>query len=275
MAPSRLRACGVLARVVLRNADLAPAIVDAVADRVRRDQRSRLQGRRDKGANVMALLTQSYVHGASVTPLIGETIGALLRRITAEGPEPARPDLPPPERPLDLRRAFASLGGSRRRPSGARPEEGRPGRHLGGQLQRMGARPVRHGACRADPHQHQPGLPGARVRIRGPKIRLPGADPEPRPQVERLFRFAARDRARDRRRRARPRQGGAAAEPRDRHPPRDRDDARACSISTTSRGRRAMPSAWRWRSSARRCSSTTRSTSSSPPAPPASRRARR
>ncbi len=35
----------------------------------------------------MALLTQSYVHGASATPLLGETIGALLRRVTAEGPE--------------------------------------------------------------------------------------------------------------------------------------------------------------------------------------------
>jgi fatty-acyl-CoA synthase len=35
----------------------------------------------------MTPLTQSYVHGASSTPLIGETIGALLRRVTAEGPE--------------------------------------------------------------------------------------------------------------------------------------------------------------------------------------------
>src|ERR1700759_2462112 len=35
----------------------------------------------------MAPLTQSYVHGASPTPLIGETIGQLLRRVTAEGPE--------------------------------------------------------------------------------------------------------------------------------------------------------------------------------------------
>ena len=35
----------------------------------------------------MALLTQSYVHGASPTPLIGETIGQLLRRVTEEGPE--------------------------------------------------------------------------------------------------------------------------------------------------------------------------------------------
>src|SRR5580698_199251 len=35
----------------------------------------------------MALLAQSYVHGVSSTPLIGETIGQLLRRVTAEGPE--------------------------------------------------------------------------------------------------------------------------------------------------------------------------------------------
>src|ERR1700755_3467813 len=35
----------------------------------------------------MATLTQSYVHGASSKPLIGETIGQLLRRVTAEGPE--------------------------------------------------------------------------------------------------------------------------------------------------------------------------------------------
>ena len=35
----------------------------------------------------MAPLTQSYVHGACSTPLLGETIGALLRRVAAEGPE--------------------------------------------------------------------------------------------------------------------------------------------------------------------------------------------
>jgi len=35
----------------------------------------------------VALLTQSYVHGASATPLLGETIGTLLRRVAAEGPE--------------------------------------------------------------------------------------------------------------------------------------------------------------------------------------------
>ena len=34
----------------------------------------------------MAPLTQSYVHGASATPLLGETVGSLLRRTTAAGP---------------------------------------------------------------------------------------------------------------------------------------------------------------------------------------------
>jgi fatty-acyl-CoA synthase len=35
----------------------------------------------------MAALTQSYVHGASGAPLIGETIGALLERVTADAPD--------------------------------------------------------------------------------------------------------------------------------------------------------------------------------------------
>ena len=35
----------------------------------------------------MGPLAQSYVHGASPTPLSGETIGRLLRRVTTEGPE--------------------------------------------------------------------------------------------------------------------------------------------------------------------------------------------
>ena len=33
----------------------------------------------------MAALTQSYVHGASSAPLIGETIGAMLDRVAREG----------------------------------------------------------------------------------------------------------------------------------------------------------------------------------------------
>ena len=223
----------------------------------------------------MAELTQSYVHGASATPLLGETIGALLQRVTAEGPD----RIAQITRHQNVRWTYAELlRRSEDLAVGLQAlglEEGRPGRHLGGQLQRMGARPVRHGACRAHPRQHQPGLPGARVRIRGQEIRLPGADPEPRPQGERLFRFAPRDRARDRRRRARPARGGAAAEPRDRHPPRGRDDARHAQFRRRRAAGERRRAPRRWRTSARRCSSTTRSTSSSPPAPPARRRARR
>ena len=37
----------------------------------------------------MAPLAQSYVHGASSTPLGGETIGRLLRRVVLEGPDRA------------------------------------------------------------------------------------------------------------------------------------------------------------------------------------------
>src|ERR1700690_914963 len=68
----------------------------------------------------MALLTQSYVHGVSSTPLIGETIGQLLRRVTAEGPErPAlvtrRQNVPWSDRDLlrrseDLAVGFRKLG---------------------------------------------------------------------------------------------------------------------------------------------------------------------
>src|SRR5580692_5230000 len=35
----------------------------------------------------MTALTQSYVHGASETPLLGETVGQLLDRVAAAGPD--------------------------------------------------------------------------------------------------------------------------------------------------------------------------------------------
>jgi len=53
----------------------------------------------------MVPLTQSYVHGVSSTPLIGETVGALLRRIVAEGPD--RPALV--TRHQDVRWTYADL----------------------------------------------------------------------------------------------------------------------------------------------------------------------
>ncbi len=53
----------------------------------------------------MAPLTQSYVHGASATPLLGETVGSLLRRTTAAGPD--RPALV--TRHQNVRWSFADL----------------------------------------------------------------------------------------------------------------------------------------------------------------------
>ena len=107
----------------------------------------------------MALLTQSYVHGASSTPLIGETIGQLLRRVTAEGPErPAQIT-----RHQNVRWTYADL--LRRsedlavglRKLGLR--KGRSGRHLVGQCQRMGSGAIRHRARRDHSRQHQSRLP--------------------------------------------------------------------------------------------------------------------
>jgi len=53
----------------------------------------------------MAPLTQSYVHGASATPLLGETVGSLLRRTTEAGP--ARPALV--TRQQNVRWSYADL----------------------------------------------------------------------------------------------------------------------------------------------------------------------
>ena len=111
-----------------------------------------------------------------------------------------------------------------------------------------------------------------RIRLRHQEIWLPGADPEPRPQEQRLFRFAPSERARDRR--------GRAGQLRSRACPSSnsssawaREDDRHARFR---RGREAGDAS-RARSSGlrRKFSSTTRSTSSSPPARPARPRARR
>ena len=61
----------------------------------------------------------------------------------------------------------------------ARRRQGRPGRHLGAELRRVGAPAVRHGADRRDPGQHQPGLPHPRAGLRAEAVgraRLVSAD---------------------------------------------------------------------------------------------------
>ena len=55
-------------------------------------------------------------------------------------------------------------------------DEGRPGRHLGAELRRVDAGPVRHRQGRRDPGQRQPGVPHPRVRVRGQPVRAAAAD---------------------------------------------------------------------------------------------------
>ena len=68
-------------------------------------------------------------------------------------------------------------GGRRLRARARRPRraEGRPGRHLGAELRRVGLRPVRDGEARRDPGQHQPGVPHARAVLRAGAGRHLGA----------------------------------------------------------------------------------------------------
>ena len=125
----------------------------------------------------MAKLTQSYVHGASDVPLIGETIGALFRRGGRRaGASATALIVRAPGRALDLcancRRRVDAL---RRRAAGARARAGRPRRHLVAEQRRMGGDAVRHRQGRPDPGQHQPGLSPDRARIRAQQGRLQGA----------------------------------------------------------------------------------------------------
>ena len=128
MAHSRTKAGGVPARIMIRDGAVAAA-----------GATGRTIGRRGtSGANAMAALTQSYVHayvhGASST-LLGETIGALLRRLAEEDPQ----RLALVARHQNVRWTSGDL--LRRRPrdraKSTRPAKGRPDRHLVDQQQRV------------------------------------------------------------------------------------------------------------------------------------------
>ena len=80
----------------------------------------------------MALLARFLVHGVSPTPLIGETIGQLLRRVTAEGSD--RPALV--TRHQNVRWTCRPSAPVRRPGRGLAqtgPRKGRSGRHLVGE----------------------------------------------------------------------------------------------------------------------------------------------
>ena len=108
----------------------------------------------------MALLTQSYVHGASPTPLIGETIGQLLRRVTAEGPE--RPALV--TRHQNVRWSYADLlRRSEDLAVGLRSLGLEKGDRVGiwsANVSEWVAGAIRHCARRDHPRQYQSRLPG-------------------------------------------------------------------------------------------------------------------
>ena len=146
---------GVFARVVIRKIGCGrrPVSVDSPSEDGRHetpiDRGLRKGGRRrNEGANAMAELTQSYVHGASATPLIGETIGALLRRVRRG---PGR--IAQIGRHQNVRWTYAellrALRGPRGRAPGARPHRRATGSASG--------RPIAANGCSPSSARRSPG----------------------------------------------------------------------------------------------------------------------
>ena len=224
----------------------------------------------------MAPLTQSYVHGASSTPLSGETIGRLLRRVAPEGPD--RPALVTRHqgvrwtyadllrRSEDLAIGLQALGlkkGDRVGIWSANVSEwvlAQFGTALAG-LILVNINP----AYRAHEFEYAMKKSGCRALILSPGHKNNDYFASLRacaPEID----AAEAGQALVRR----------PAEARDRHPPRGPTSRRGCSISTTSPSPPTRPNGQTLAAFERdRCSSTIRSTSSSPPEPPARRRARR
>ena len=212
-----------------------------------------------EGTTMTSVTEPSYSHGASAVPLLGETIGANLRRVAAAHPATGRrwwtcrtgrrwtyAELDADTDALARGLIAAGIAGRR------------PGRHLGAELRRVGAGPVRDREGRRDPGQHQPGLPHPRARLRPAPVRASGCwsartsfkTSDYRAMVERgpgRAGAAGADRLPGIAGVGRARLGGRAAPP--------------ASRARWPRGRPAWPS-------------TTRSTSSTPAGPPASPRAR-
>ncbi len=109
---------------------------------------------------------EAYAKGETSPDLLDETIGANFERTVAAHPDREalvevasgrRWTWAELDRDVDaLARGLIAAG----------IEQGRPGRHLGAELRRVDADPVRHRQDRRDPGQRQPGLPHPRVRLR-------------------------------------------------------------------------------------------------------------
>ena len=127
------------------------------------------------GATSMTDAALSYAHGTSHIPLIGETIGAILRSHRGALGRSAGADRPPAGHAVDLSRVGRTSRCVRRRPDRAGAAAGRARRHLVAEQRRMGGDPVRHRQGRADPGEHQSGLPAGRAGIRAEQGRLPRA----------------------------------------------------------------------------------------------------
>ena len=118
----------------------------------------------------------SYVHGASETPLLGQSIGENLdRAVERWGDREALVSCH-----QSLRYTYAELGEAVDRLARALLAGGlEPGDRLGHlepELRRVGARAVRDGEGRDRAREHQPGVSHVRARVRAAPVRLPLAD---------------------------------------------------------------------------------------------------
>ena len=112
----------------------------------------------------------SYSSGESATPLLGDTIGGNFdATVRAFGDREALVD-----RPTGRRWTYAELAADVDALAlgllEMGIEQGGPGRHLGAELRRMDAHPVRDRQDRRDPGEHQPGLPHPRAGVRAQPV---------------------------------------------------------------------------------------------------------
>ena len=168
----------------------------------------------------MVKLTQSYAHGVSMTPLIGETIGVHFDQAAERWSDRDALIV----RQQNVRWSYGELKRGRRASppgcwrSGSSPATGSASGRRTTAEWAITQFATRQG--RPHPRQHQPRVSPARARIRAQQGRLQGAGHGRRVQVQRLCRHAARARAGARALRARQAAGGAAAGAAPRHPHR-------------------------------------------------------